>query len=130
MHYWGDDWDGWDDLSRVCDEMWTFTRRWGRLGGDIKEKYGTLRFYAKFHHMVHDLIWPGYVYCQWPKWLHFLWSWDCWYYDKYCSRLRYCIVKYQYWIYRLAYRRALRRYPQIRKEILCAADYPELLAKI
>jgi len=34
---------------------------------------------------------------------------------------------WQRFIYRLAYKRALKKYPFIREEILCAADFSELL---
>jgi len=36
-------------------------------------------------------------------------------------------VPYQKFIYRRAYKKAIEKYPAIRENILCAADYPNLL---
>ena len=123
-HLWGDKWRYWNMLGRAMGDFSALAHK-ARLGGDIKEKWGTLRFYVKFHHQLHDLFYPGYAYCQWPTWL---WWLDC---RIYCQPLfdpiRWFIVKRQYKQYRAIYSAIIAKYPKIRNEILCVTDYPELL---
>lgn len=123
-HCWGDDWKYWDDLNEVVGWMWTNSRRWGRIGGDIKEKYGTLRFYVKFHSMFQDLFYPGYCRNMWPNWAFRL---DMAVYMSKYNPIRWLIQKYQFWVYKLLYRRAVAKWPHISDEIVCDADVPELL---
>ena len=130
MHDWGDeDWNYWDDLSKACAiiRFWCF--KIGRFGGQIKEKYGTLRFYANFHYQLHDLFYPGHYYIRWGNFLNRLdltitqGKLACLYQPFIGAPIR----VYQRFIYRFAYKRALSAFPHIREEILCCADYPELL---
>src|SRR5271166_5543033 len=69
-HEWGEegfDWEGLDKAGRMIGD---FCRRWGRFGGQIKEKYGTLSFYMHFTSFdLHTLFYPAYIYCQFPTWL-------------------------------------------------------------
>ena len=127
MHQWGDAWfeaHG-ADLDAACDFLRDYCRRYARLGGDVKEKWGTLRFYAHFHHQLHDLFYPGYAYCQWPYWL---WIFDL---RVYCSpafnAVRRAIQTWQIFIYRRAYRLTVQRWPHLFRELLFSADYPEFL---
>lgn len=99
---------------------------WGRLGGQLKEKYGTLRFYANFSPLnLHTLIYPAYYYIQFPKWL---------------ADLDYKVIgpvlnfffgtlfyKYRVFMYRRGYKKCLEKYPQYREEILDCADFSEYL---
>jgi hypothetical protein len=126
MHHWDDDKLDWAGINGACDILYSTSRRWGRLGGQVKEKFGTVRFYASFGHLsLHTLIYPGYVYSQFPKWL---WRLDIYItgpiLDKLFGRL---FVWWQTKVYRYAYKKALKAYPHLREEILCAADYRELL---
>lgn len=126
MHEWGDkevDWVGIDDAAEYIG---VFCRRWARLGGQAKEKYGTVRFYVNFGRVsLHTLVYPGYVYNQFPNWL---WSLDC----KYIGpTLRFVFgkisFKWQKYIYRKAYFNAIKKWPHLREEILCCADYKEYI---
>lgn len=62
-----------------------------------------------------------------------LWSLDCRYGSKFIAwkPISRCIitpmVKWQCFIYRRAYKLAVRKWPNLREEITCAADYSELL---
>lgn len=135
MHQWGDKWFKryGSRLDRACDRLRKLTKRF-RLGGDIKEKYGTLRFYVKFHSQLHDLIWPGYVYNQYPY--DWMWSFDLW---LTCSSgLQTClywrlvgkwILRIQYFGYRWSYSKLVKEFRSIKKEILSAADYRQELLK-
>lgn len=126
MHTWGNkdvDWKGIDDVATY---LATFCRRWGRLGGQTKEKFGTVRFYASFGWIsLHTLVYPGYVYSQFPKWL---WDLDCYYIAPVLQFLfTRPFIKWQHYIYKEAYKNALRNWPHLREEILRCADWPELL---
>lgn len=129
MHYWGE----WPDESfkQVDDaayEIGQFCRRWGRIGvRQTKEKYGTARVYCSFGwHQMFSITHPGYVYSRYPQWL---WSFDCMHISAFFSRIRLnkLLVPYQLFVYRLAYSKALKKYPMIREEILSGADYQEEL---
>jgi len=128
MHDWGDDWLYWDDLDEAARFISDYCSRWGRFGGQAKEKFGTLRFYALFHHNLHDLIWPGYVFTQWtPALAPLRWLDDYVYRLGVCNPLRSLVIRWQTFVYARAYRLALKRWPHLRREILCCADYPEYL---
>lgn len=126
MHYWGDkgvDWKGIDDAAEFLGD---YCARWGRFRGQTKEKYGTVRFYTTMGYLsLHSLIFPGYVYSQFPKWLRTL--------DIYVISpvLRFLFGriwgKWQVFIYRRAYVLALKKWPHLRKEILRDMDHVDLL---
>ena len=128
MHNWGDEWfeKHGDELYKAIDIIYNMTRRYGRFGGQIKEKYGTLRFYAFFYAGgLYALIKPGYYYCHWPKWI---WHLDCLMQarqPKWTIRL---IRKWQHYIYRKAYDKAVAKFPHILTEIVICADYEQLLS--
>jgi len=93
-----------------------------RIGVHSKEKYGTARLYCYFVSNFHSLIWPSHVYNRFPyKWM---WNLDCMYGDKilYYTGLQYVIFKWQRYIYTDTYRRAVKKWPHLTREILCAAD--------
>ena len=147
MRVWGDDFD-FAAVSHAARDIGQFCRRWGRIDVmDYKEKFGTVRVYCTFGHTTfHSLIWPGHMYNRFPfgvskwgwklngAWIgkklgHILWVANCnasriLLQNKFIERL---IVKYQIWIYQKAYERAIKKYPHIPQEILCCADYYELL---
>lgn len=128
MHHFGDkdvDWNGIDDAAiYICD----FCAFWGRFGGQAKEKFGTVRFYANFgcyslisithprYHFKHS-IWQPYV------------KFDNAFGESIVrfSGLRLLLNWWQPKVYRLAYKKALQKWPHLRDEILCCADYNELL---
>lgn len=115
------------DLDLACEDLYRICTKWGRIGGQIKEKWGTVRFYAGFQAAtLHNLIWPGYVYIQVPWWLYDL--------DQKLSYFagllgfRYLIYRYQVYMYCKGYRYILNKYPHLRYEIASCADYPELFS--
>lgn len=118
IHYWGDEWfkKNGDDLEAAMRFIQGYCRRWGRLGGYIKETYGTIRFTPRFHTHIYDLFWPG---CGWgsgPIWPRRV---DCKYYA--CverNPLRDLIVRLQKRIYRSAYVKAAEKWPHLIGEIL------------
>lgn len=128
MHNWGDkdvDWEGIDDAAECIS---SFCRLWGRLGGQSKEKYGTVRFYAHFGASSFlSITHPGYChYGPYPKWLS---TFDIYYGNtilKYLG-IQFIFSKIQPFIYNLAYQNALKKWPHLEAEILTGADYPELI---
>lgn len=133
MHSWGN----WPDemFSKVGDaayEIGTFCRRWGRLAvTDSKEKYGTVRVYLMFGcRDLHGFFYPGYVYIGYPRWLFKLVGknvgWHIMTFP-FFRPVQSLVFHWQKFIYRLAYKRALKKFPEIKEEILCCADFDEFL---
>lgn len=126
MHQWGDEGVDWNGIESAAEYIATFCRRWAFLGGQYKEKYGTVRFYASFGCLsLHNIIYPGYYYNQFPKWL---WNLDCDYIGP-CLRFLFekLFIRWQKFIYNMAYQRALKKWQHLRAEILCGADWIELI---
>lgn len=100
MHMWGEEGVDWQGIGDAACYIGGFCQRWGRIPvSDMKEKYGTVRVYLYF----------GF----------FDWGWK--------SYLNWLVVPYQHRIYRLAYKKAIAKWPHLREEILCGADWQELL---
>lgn len=128
MHSWGDGFQYFGEVGAAADEIGDFCRRYGRIRvTQTKEKWGTARVYCHFGWLsLHGLLFPGYVYKRpgFPQWL---WSIDIWYISRVLILFSRPISLYQTFIYRLAYKRALKKYQMISREILGGASYPELL---
>jgi hypothetical protein len=129
MHYWGDGFPYFEDVGEAAYYIGKFCRRWGRIPvSTTKEKYGTSRVYINGmgYACLHTLLYPGYVYSQMPDWL---WTLDIHVFPKIFRAIgfRWLLEKWQIYIYRLAYKKAIKKFPHIREEILDGADYNELL---
>jgi len=100
-------------------------RRWGRIHvSQYKVKWGTVRVYCSFGwYSFHGITHPGYAYSQYPKWLWRL-ALDT---GPLIRMFNWLVVPYQQWLYRRTYAQAVKRWSHLRAEILCAADWPELL---
>lgn len=130
MHFWGDEGVDWKGIAGAAEYIGERCRRLGRINvTQYKEKYGTVRVYCSFgYYSLHELIWPGYAYKR-DYWPHFMWTLDIYFWPnafKY-SGLGYLLHKWQKFIYRSSYKRALKKWPHLRKEILCCADFSEFL---
>lgn len=125
MHVWGEDFD-FCKVAEIAYEIGDFCKKWGRIQVmDMKEKYGTVRVYTRFGmDSLHCLVYPGYVYNQWGKIMTWL---DSTLLHPIFSLMRPLVFKYQVFIYRLAYKRALAKHPSFREEILDSADFEEYL---
>lgn len=112
----------------AAEDIGLFLRRVGRVPvREYKEKYGTVRVYCNLGwYNLHCIFYPGYAYCQFPKWL---WHLDVYYGNKLLryTGIQWLSVKYHIFLYRLAYKRAVAKYPEIRQQILGSADWSELL---
>lgn len=125
MHRWDDEDVDWGGIDSAANYIGDYCYRYGRLGGSTKEKYGTVRYYVHFTQLsLHNLIYPKHHYIQFPKWLIYL---DNKVVEPILSPLNTLWNKWQLFIYRKSYEGAVKRWPHLRKEILCCADYPEYL---
>ncbi len=152
MHCWGDGFEYFNDVGNAAAEIGDFCRKWGKISvTQTKEKYGTARVYCHFggYYMIHDLFWPGHVASRYPfgfskfdrlfkktvgKKIYEMVGNMMWRTDHFLSRILLrnkfvskWLCRYQVWIYKKAYERALRKYPHITREILYGADWEELL---
>lgn len=127
MHDWSDESFDWKSLNEAEGILYDTLKFYRVPVRDIKEKYGTLRCYTGLGWTsLHSIAYPGYVYSQFPNWL---WKFDVNYgYPilKYTG-IAYLSYNLHCWAYRRAYAKAVKKFPHIRTEILCCADYDELL---
>lgn len=140
MHDWGDEDFDWSEFNRVVDFFYEQAAKY-RMGGQIKEKYGTLRWYACFHgYALHDLFWPGHVYFY--RYLQpSFWHWSVRWTQPVLGRLLRFVdtwirkwdwfqkkaIMFQAKKYVETYELALKKWPQFEKEIFLYADRHELL---
>jgi hypothetical protein len=128
-HQWGEedfDWEGLNDCVYIVKSTCV---RWGRLGGQSKEKYGTLRFYAQFGNLsLHGLCLPGwYNYGWFPGWLITL---DQKVITPFLNKIPFLHEVFFWWqrkVYSHAYWKAMKKHPHLRAEILECADCPEYI---
>jgi hypothetical protein len=125
MHNWEEKGVDWDGINDSAEEIGKFISRWGRIGvHQTKEKYGTVRVYCHFGiDSIYQIIFPR------RMWVHLKWPYSL---DLSICRvimpvLNRVILPYQHWIYRKAYAKAVKNRPHLREEILCCADFGELL---
>jgi len=122
VHHWGDlDNQGRDICDRI-EEVAQYIGEWLRKYGRInvmqyKEKFGTIRVYCCLGwEGLYSMTHPGCFYiprgiprCTWISYINFL------------------VVPIQKVLYRHRYKQAIKRWPDLKEEILCCADYKELL---
>lgn len=125
MHQWGDENVDWKGIDGACRYIGNYCTKYGRMSCYTKEKWGMVRAYTSMGYLsLHSLIYPGYAFNQFPKWL---WNLDCYYITKLLYPFSGLMTRWQIFIYNRAYQGALKRWPHLRAEILVASDYPELI---
>jgi hypothetical protein len=126
-HMWGDETFDWASLEAAISLIHDACYNWGRLGVSSKEKWGCADIYVEFWNgSIHSLLYPGYIFNYFPSFLMWLNSEKITSFNNRIGLVN-LVHKYQGLIYRRAYEKALKKYPHIAKEILCNADYPELI---
>lgn len=123
------------DIEQAAYEIGKFCKRWGFIQvTQTKEKYGTARVYCSFGiYNIHSMIWPGWVYNQWERRFGKIGKIAFWIDHNiihniiFYSKLYIPIGIWQRFIYRLAYKRAMQKFPHIAGPIKYGADYNELL---
>lgn len=125
MHCWGDkDFTYWKELNEAAKFIAVFCMKFGRITvQDWKEKWGTVRVYCSFGwYQLGEIISPKTrCYRSWPWYTKWVWKI---YIPPLISRL---FFPWQKFIYRTAYKLAIKKWPMIREEILCVADWSEYL---
>jgi hypothetical protein len=131
MHLWGDNWEGWPDLNKAEKVLYFWGNRLGRIGGQMKEKFGELRWYASFGKpsQLHDIVKHGHVAFRWGPEEHFFMCWLNNVSKAYIVIVAPLIFKYQKFMYGFAYHMACKRFPNIKAEVLGCVDHEELLFK-
>lgn len=126
-----DDYDG--ETEVLCDiaayEIGKFLLKWGRIPvRQTKAKFGTVRVYCSFgYYSFHCFFNPQHIFVRWPKWLYGI---DLQISSYIMPILNKIVIPYQQFIYRRAYERAVKRFPTITGNILCCADFPEVLEQV
>lgn len=127
-HYWGDEDFDWIGLNYVVNYIDKNLKRWGRVGvRQTKEKWGNLRCYCSLGwNSLLSITHPGWThYKPYPKWLRKL---DIFYLSKIIPILfNWALEPYHCWLYRKLYSNMVKKFPHLREEIICCADYPKLL---
>jgi hypothetical protein len=129
-HDWSDDSFDWAGLNDAIDIIYWWTRHIGRFGGQLKEKWGCVRFYVFFSDgTLYSIVKPGYYFYRWPRWVRRIDYNIVQKISRYTGVL-YLLLKWQQFIYYVAYKRAVDKHPHLRDEILVDADFHELLEGI
>lgn len=132
MHSWYDDNDpvDWDGINDAVPYIGEWLSKYARIRvRDYKEKYGTVRVYCSFgFDCFHAIIWPRHC------WIHKLWPYklDLWlsYHTPILKWINCLVVPFQVRLYKWRYAKAVQKWPHLREEITCCADYHELLKDI
>ena len=129
MHNWGEEGFDWNSLNECINLIHDTCVRWGRLGGQAKEKFGEVRFYAQFGNLsLHGLLLPGWYNYGWmPQWLI---TFDNNVFTPVINKIPFLKDVFYWWqkkVYNYAYWKAMRTYPHLRPEILSGADEPEFI---
>lgn len=126
-HDWSDENFPWSQLSDAIDIIRNITYKYGRFGGQIKEKFGCVRFYVHFFDgTLHSLLYPGHSYVRARRFYYWIDLPILSKFFKYTGVGK-LILWWQQKIYNIAYQKAIAKYPHLKDEILCDADYPELI---
>lgn len=117
-------------INGVISLFYKYAKR-GLISGDMKEKYGTIRWYAEIRPIrrLHDITKRGHYYYRYgaddKPFMNFLDNLSMSYLRPF-TRL---IYQYQKFMYGYAYRQAIRKFPTITEEILASCEHRDLLFK-
>ncbi|MHA1437897.1 MAG: hypothetical protein ACTSPD_10000 [Promethearchaeota archaeon] len=125
MHSWGDknvDWKGIDNaMMMIVKEL----KKYRICIRQYKEKFGTVRIYCSLGwYCLRDITHPGHARHYNTKWLRYL---DIYYVPKLMKFVNYIVLPIHKKVYRNAYKKACDKYPHLKEEICCMADYVDLL---
>lgn len=123
-HYWGEEKFDWRGLNDAGYYIGDWLRKWVRMPvRDIKEKFGTLRIYCSFGWSSFYTIWrPSYMWV--PKWWPY--KLDLALSCHIMPVLNKIVVPIQQKAYVWRYKKAVEKWPHLRDEIVCCADWGQL----
>lgn len=115
-------------LDEVASFIGQGLLKWKVPVSQYKEKWGTVRVYLSFGwHSIHDITHSGYAYTQYKR-------------DSFLFNLNYnnnfnqifrlvnlIVVPFHIMLYKYYYKKAARKWPHLKDEIINFSDYPELL---
>lgn len=115
FHDWSDKTFDWKSLNAAEREIGNIVTKYGRVGVNSKEKFGTIRWNLSFFDgTIHSLTHPGYWYNQFPRCLY-----DLTMRYKVLFFLTPFLVFWQKLVLQYAFTVVCRKYPHIVKEIVC-----------
>lgn len=138
-HLWGDDSFDWKGLDDCIHLFYVYCNTYGRIGFNIKEKYGTMRLDGiPFINNLHSLIWPGYHYTQWdffgyykkyPKIRTLMSKIDYYWVPTFLkyTGLGKVLFAYQRLIFNICTLKCVNKYPHLKDEIMDELEFKELL---
>lgn len=124
MHDWSNENVDWSGINAAARYLGIGLRKYFRISvSDWKEKFGTVRVYCHFGWSCFYTIWrPGYHWI--PKWYPY--RLDLLISKPIMRVLNPLVIRVQKWGYVYMYGRAVKKWPHLREEILCMADFGEL----
>lgn len=130
MHNWGKEGVDWKGINDAAAYIGRGLRKWRVPVRDYKEKYGTVRVYTGFGWWsIHDITHPGHAFVRYKK-DGLLWKIN---YSpitmKIFGLLNKVVVPVHIYLYKVYYRKAVKKWPHLREEILIAADWTEYLTE-
>lgn len=130
MHtYYDDDADkiDWQGIEDAAYFIGWWLARWGRMNvSQCKEKFGTTRVYCSFGwDSLYSIYRPRHAWIPswWPHRLDFVIS------GTILPILNRFVIPIQERLYAWRYGQTIKKWPHLKEEILCGADYPELLRR-
>ena len=127
MHYWGDPSVDWEGIDAAGSYIGRNLKRYGRISVfQIKEKFGEVVVACSLGvTSLIQLTHPGYCYyAPYPKWLMLL---DIYVISPMLAPFNVIVMPYHKWLYRYTYKRAIRKWPHLKDEIIGGADWQDLL---
>lgn len=130
-HYWGDESFDWKGLGKSEGIIRFWGKQVGRIGGDLKEKYGTIRWYTNPGGVerLYELTHPGYYGYFWGAEDKPVWNVIDNMSYVYIRFLNPLIKVYKRFFYAYAYHRAVKAFPELYQEILACCECDKLLFK-
>lgn len=126
MHYWGDKSFDWLGLDKAIDIIEKDLRFWRISVRQTKEKFGTARIYCRLGwYCLLDITHPGYTFYRYPKWLM---TFDIFILSRIIPFFNFIVLPIHKKVYHDAYKKAVIKYPHLKEEICCMADYVDLLS--
>jgi hypothetical protein len=124
MHTWGDDFD-FSGVENAAEFIAEYIAKYGRIiVMQYKEKFGTVRVYCSVgFNCFYSLLNPRKIYIN-PKWPYLL---DLKISAFLSPLMNFVLRPLQKYVYRRAYKLAIKKYPHLKEEILYSCDYPEFL---
>jgi len=129
-HNWSDKEFDFKGISDAAEFIGNTLRKYYRVSvRQHKEKYGQVRVYLSLGwSSIHDITHAGYYHTQYTKdgfWYNL--NYNTTFNSIVFGALNLVMIPFHKVVYRWIYKRAVRRWPHLTAEILCSADYPELL---